>query len=1131
MFRMNQIRIAMSLVTLMLLSSTLPGCLETVSDVIEDDESTNPNAAPKEAMGMWWPTIDGHIEIPTLSPQTEWSDGDMKDIKFKDSSKGEHPATLRYKSVEEGMSLAVEIDDIEETPQKIVVTFPDRQLTTEITTESDAFLPMFEIDCTIVAFDCSAGESEKVIDGSQIFDKSLLGFMALNKIASVHDLDDDNLVMEASAKQLFDDTTEVSYTITIWFEQSIWTYTTIVDFDWVLPFLFPHSDISVTGIEVTQAIQTADMQMRLVEGKTSLARVYVDSGELETANVEVTLNFCILIFCFDEMTKTHVAVQNPDRTDFTHSANFVLPDHWVTFDGIDDPIPIGLIAKITPIYPTGAIDYVDPDTSNNHEVGVFWFNHTRDFVVWAVPIPQDTNGDGTLETRPITTINNWMADTEAMFPTANLIQINIDPASVTDGTGMTGDQINANLDAQTASTIAQINEILENGEVPPLPLPDQVHGITPAAGNTGGLADGAFWGGNSLVSWCGNSVGGNTVNDAAGSTCTAHEFTHNMGPIQWDQDGNGVNNGEWDERWGKHLEVCNADSGTNAWNVLYTIQDIGWDPLAANPDTNQNALYASQNAGYMGYCMASTGPSQTGITGGNWNVPYVSRLPQWIPTYAWEAYYDKFTNWVEGQPNAPSNGRSASSNNTFRMIQGVIPHIIIDGEPVDGMAGSLGHSWTSSGIVTADYRNNGDTLSEWDYSIVASDINGNEVEKIRFITNFENAHHEPRDHYFSYSIQDNNGLINSIELLDSNGSTVDMLYASGSPTTRVLPLGATEYTRENPANISWTQASQTSNRQTLYQLEYSWGAGMWLPIGGMTNSTSKVLDFGALPAGDDAKFRVRATNGFDTYYSESTSFSLPNQAPELTLETLGSVRISTNLGSPGQGLGERVTQGESFSITPEIKDADWTAINENGCKVVLKRGQETVWSHGNTAETETVRENNRITSFPSESLEHGPGLHDSIHCLHNNGAFLPYSFPNNDLLPGEMTPGNYEFEMTYEDAAGSSVTKTVSFSIIVPDYLVGPDSNAKTGDVLDEYRSNLQNTDLPQSQRDDLSRDEVRYYVELARAARGEDDALTDAEIDDLQAFYGISDSRATEISKFMESIVINDDEYASDVS
>ncbi|MDP6379015.1 MAG: hypothetical protein QF885_05150, partial [Candidatus Thalassarchaeaceae archaeon] len=48
---------------------------------------------------------------------------------------------------------------------------------------------------------------------------------------------------------------------------------------------------------------------------------------------------------------------------------------------------------------------------------------------------------------------------------------------------------------------------------------------------------------------------------------------------------------------------------------------------------------------------------------------------------------------------------------------------------------------------------------------------------------------------------------------------------------------------------------------------------------------------------------------------------------------------------------------------------------------------------------------------------------------------------------------------------------------------------------------------------DDLSKDELRYYVELERAARGDDNALSDAEIDDLQNLYGISDSRAGEIS------------------
>ena len=298
MFINKQIRTAMSLVALMLLSSILPGCLETVSDVIED-ESTHPNAAPIEAMGMWWPTIDGYIEIPTISPLTEWYDSDMIDIKFTDETEVEHPATLRYKSVDEGMALTVDIGDVEETPQQIVVTFPDRTITTEITAESDAFVPMFEIDCFILDFDCSADESKKIIDKDDSMSVELLEYMVLNKIASVHDLDDNNLVMEASAKRLFDDTTEITYTIDIVFEESTWTFTKVTDFDWVLPFLYPRSDISVTGIEVTQAIQTADMKMRLVEGKTSLARVYVDSGDLETANVEVTLNFCILLFCFD----------------------------------------------------------------------------------------------------------------------------------------------------------------------------------------------------------------------------------------------------------------------------------------------------------------------------------------------------------------------------------------------------------------------------------------------------------------------------------------------------------------------------------------------------------------------------------------------------------------------------------------------------------------------------------------------------------------------------------------------------------------------------------------------------------------------------------------------------------------
>ena len=1117
----------MSLVALMLLSSILPGCLETVSDVIED-ESTHPNAAPIEAMGMWWPTIDGYIEIPTISPLTEWYDSDMIDIKFTDETEVEHPATLRYKSVDEGMALTVDIGDVEETPQQIVVTFPDRTITTEITAESDAFVPMFEIDCFILDFDCSADESKKIIDKDDSMSVELLEYMVLNKIASVHDLDDNNLVMEASAKRLFDDTTEITYTIDIVFEESTWTFTKVTDFDWVLPFLYPRSDISVTGIEVTQAIQTADMKMRLVEGKTSLARVYVDSGDLETANVEVTLNFCILLFCFDEMTKTHVAVQSPDRTDFTHSANFVLPDHWVTHEGIDGPIPIGLIAKITPIYPTGTIDYVDPDKSNNHDIGVFWFNHTRDLTVWTVLIPQDTNGDGISEFRPQGTVDQWMNYTEAMLPTANLNQVDLNWGAMPDMAGCTTQQCNGQLWNFTQQvTIGILFAILIGGDASELPpFPDQVHGITPRFGMGGGVSSpawctvsqcsgfsGEYGVGNigktsSLVGVCGDT-GPNTAGNV-GQSCIPHEITHNLGPYCMDNSAplDSDCTDTTDESWGAHLAQCGAGGSDAVWATNfqpYNIKDIGWDPLATNPETNQQALVPSNYPDYMTYCGAGN-TTLNNLAGGSdgFTVPYVisNDLIQWTSTLRWEWMYDKFENWSPGNPASPYNGRSSQANSTYRIISGNIP--------ADGSVASLGHSWTDSGVVSEFREGNTNNLPAHNYTIRALDSSDSLIQEINFDPVHIDVEGEVKDHHISYVIQDN-GLVNSIELFH-NGNLIDSLFSTSPPATRMLPLGTNNYTRDSPVNLSWTQATTTSNRETLYQLGYSWGADIWFPIGGMTSSTNTVFDFSTIPAslqGADSKFRVRATNGFDTYYSESTSFNLPNQAPKLMLETSG-WDILENLDENPAAV---VVMGNSISIKPTITDADWTSINENSCSATLKQNGEIVWADGLQVDTGIILrdEKNRITTWPT-SLEHGPGLHDSVHCLHNNGAFLPYSFPNKDILPGEMTPGNYVFEMTYVDVGGASVTEMVSFSIIVPNFLVGHDSTSSADEVLQEYRSKFKMmSNISKMLNDNLSRDELQYYVELERAARGDENMLSDAEMSELQEFYGISDLRDAE--------------------
>lgn len=1140
MFRSKQIRTAMSLVALMLLSSILPGCLETVSDVIDEDESTHPNAAPIEAMGMWWPTIDGVIEIPTVTPITEWSDSDMIDIKFTDGTKVKHPATLRYKSVDEGMALTVEIGDVEETPQQIVVTFPDRTITTEISTESDAFVPMFEIDCLILDFDCSADESKKIIDKDDSMSVELLEYMVLNKIASVHDLDDDNLVMEASAKRLFDDTTEITYTIDIVFEESTWTFTKVTDFDWVLPFLFPRSDISVTGIEVIQTVQTADMQIPLVEGKTSLARVYVDSGDLETANVEVTLNFCFLIFCFDEMTKTHVAVQSPDRTDFTHSANFVLPNHWVTYEGIDDPIPIGLIATIKPVYPTGAIDYLDPDTSNNYDLQVFELNPTHDLSVYVLPTREDVTWDSVddIVTRNEATMEYWMDTTEAAFPVGNLEVTYLSPVLSPDLTDADAGEVNDWLKILDAFLSMGFDY-------------DQMFGARPSQ-DDGGISD-PMWSssgtGLSRVSNCGDT--GSTSRQL----CAAHEMIHNLGPINFDGGVDGFSGSDSnDEDWGSHLQcAASSQSGSDSvWKNRYgsadqnaNILDIGWDSNVPFPEINSSALIPSSYPDLMSYCMAGNGPvadsgstsccGNQANTGTPWNLPYITNQTKWMSTYHYLYLYNQLSDWDISNPpyldyyssttGSSADGRqSLNPNSTIRVVRGVTgnPALTNNSQP------SFSHSWESEGTcgnVCLPAGGVSVTQKQSNYSIRVLDSSGNLLNSVGYNPVFE-AHESniTGDDYFSFFFQDN-GLINSVEIIDtSSGSIIDSLYSSSPPVIRVLPLGTAEYTRENPANISWTQASSTSNRQTLYQLEYSWGADIWLPIGGMTSSTNTVLDFDTLPGGtNNSMFRVRATNGFDTYYSESSTFSLLNQAPMMVLETSGALGMLHDTAMAIHGSQSSIedievplqwlTQGDSFSITPDIRDDDWTSINENSCSATLKQNGEIVWADGLQKDTDSnsFRGNNRVTTWPT-SLEHGPGLHDSVHCLHNNGAFLPYSFPNKDLLPSEMTPGNYVFEMTYVDVGGASVTETVSFSIIVPDFLVGHDSTSSAGEVLQEYRSKLKMmSNISKMLNDNLSRDELQYYVELERAARGDENMLSDAEMLELQEFYGISDSRDAE--------------------
>ncbi|MEE2747849.1 MAG: hypothetical protein VX473_05215, partial [Candidatus Thermoplasmatota archaeon] len=683
----NQTRTALALVTLMILSSVLPGCVETVDDEVEE---ISPYSVPIEAMGEWWPTVYWIIGAQILSGQSELSDAHKIDIDFEDDSGTMHGAKLIYKSVEEGMALAIEIDDLVDTPQSISVEFPDRENSLNIDSTESKFTPGLELASH--SFDFSTPLSE------------IGGFLGRDNIAAIYDIDSHDLVVEATTEDLFATSTEVTYSITLEFEESTWYFEKTSVFNWVLPYMVPRTDISVQGLELIQTVQTADMDIPLVEGKKTLARVYVDSGSFDTADVRVTLKLCILIFCVDQLQKTHLAVKSPDRNNFDHSANFVLPDHWVTFEGFEEPIPIGLVATIKPNYPSDTISYLDPDKSNNNFMEVFTLNPTHDLSVFVLPTREWVTWDGSDDPhiRNQATMEYWMDTTEAAFPVGNLDVTYLSPILSPDLSNASSDEVN--------DWLITLDTFLSTG----LDY-DQMFGAR--ASSRGGKANSLWGSGLSRVSSCGD----------AGSTsrqlCAAHEIIHNIGPSNFDGDGDGFSNSDpHDEDWGVHLQCVAYDAdhtgSDGIWKNLYgsddedaNILDLGWDSNVPNPEINNSALIPSNYPDLMSYCRAGNGgvaDSGSTPTNGNqantgapWNLPYITNQTKWISTYHYLYLYYQMLDWDTSDPpyldfysstsGSSSDGRQNSPTSTIRVVSGIADD--------NGADPSLSHSWESEGTL------------------------------------------------------------------------------------------------------------------------------------------------------------------------------------------------------------------------------------------------------------------------------------------------------------------------------------------------------------------------------------------------------------------------------------------------
>ena len=226
------------------------------------------------------------------------------------------------------------------------------------------------------------------------------------------------------------------------------------------------------------------------------------------------------------------------------------------------------------------------------------------------------------------------------------------------------------------------------------------------------------------------------------------------------------------------------------------------------------------------------------------------------------------------------------------------------------------------------------------------------------------------------------------------------------------------------------------------------------------------IDFSTLPGGEKSQLRIRVTNGFDTEVVYSDTFAVKDHSAELEIEYHGKEELNMYSGS--------------LSFHTTITDFDFDDIDQSRISQSLQRDGKLVWD-------------NKPTDNARQSTLKSPGMKS----LQSGEIYT--TFPNAELLPGELTPGNYVYTISYLDDSENKVEESVRFTIIEPIY-----SNLEVNEIRDNLRSvskeSLKKVEsLMQNQVEGndvtLSGNEMRWLVEYDRMVEKTENSLSEKEL------------------------------------
>ena len=1006
--------------TLIMLLSTLAGCLDTETDVEEELDELGIDSLPKQSIGASLPTIDG--TVVTLGPgANEWADSytlPTADIGLSGTHGGkvdESGISLRMKAVGDDVAVALQVPLIS-GKDAVVASVSSKFYYSDSTTilsstrsasvgeaESpwsvEMITPCSVIDCIEDDFSIIQKSDFEAVPLFTLEEEeeSTVGYAGFYDLMPALYFDFEHLLAAKQSTSLLTLETlrygalEFSRTlsgleITVTFEDG-----TTIDFD-LNDLYFGYSnpsskqtDVGITGIELIQVVQTEDMQMPLVKQMPTLARVYVTS-DIDMFDVEVRFQLCILLLCTSSVTRDLEAPSSIDREDFTKSANFMIPPDWLEFDAVS------VVASVHIPYIS---EFSDTDSSNDVWAETFQLTTTSEVTSAFVRVSQNTDSDSALEQL------DYARTTKVMDLNMDLLPLNDytlqefswgwEDGTVYDATGCSNsdciDVFAASVeDYRTQLVAAWIDSgcLSSDSDCPLPPIPFQWGGIYPGGGTTGGISDPVWASGDSFAYMAAASFG-----DQRGTHVPMHEIQHNIGPhdnggLGWNDYGPG--------EWGEHLSTtgnndtdpCGASGQDSVWISIYgsagqpfDIKDLGWNHNNVDPETNQDALVPSGYPDLMTYCVAD-GPLENWQQWG-YEVPYLTDdYRAWMSTYRWLRNHDYFSNHDTWDPSGGTYARSASSmdSNIIRTVNLDLSFNNKSGYVVEDFSSEI-----TTGIMSDKYGT-GEVDEKGYMSILALDEDGNVLATRAIYPQIGTAEIEMHGggvsspHITTYGIDSHRvrfvdkGDIHSVVLIDSNENPVDYLESTvdvrGAGEIYDVSLNSRSYERGDVMKIEWDAA----RAGFLYSVEYSKGDGIWYPLSGWIDGNSGEFPIAELPASDDALIRVQMNNGFDSAFMYSTPFNVENQAPILDVDIqAGSLMFNSALPNPSAIPFEgNFSESEAREIMSAAMSMPNIAISQHETITITPNVQDMDWEVVNDRGCEISLEKDGTVVWSTDSF-------------------------------------------------------------------------------------------------------------------------------------------------------------------